>query len=141
MPEVCQTGVQRWSELAVKVLFLTNEAGLDVSHVSSSAVVVAAPTSPKCAEVSCDSAIQTALNCLHSSLGQSHVATLWVAHSDVSCVVRRHPRGSDVQLGFCDYSSLFQTWRYVAWPVIRWWVAHLLPLSQWNLTGGVGVRK
>jgi hypothetical protein len=96
MPEVCQTGVQRWSELAVKVLFLINEAGLDLSHASSSAVVVAAPTSPKCAEASCDSAIQTALDCLHSSLGKSNVATLWASHSDVSCVVGRHPCGSDI---------------------------------------------
>jgi hypothetical protein len=124
MPEVCQTRVQRWSELSAKVLFVINDAGLELSHSSSSAVVVAAPTSPKCAEVSCDSAIQTALNCLQSSMGQGHVATLLVAHSNVNCVVRTNLCGSDVELGSSDYLPLFQTWRYVAWPVIDKVVGH-----------------
>jgi len=122
--EVCQTGMQRWIENAAKVLFVVNEAGLELSQCSQFSIAVGAPTSPKCAEVSCASMIEAGLNLLRSSLGDGHVATLLVSNSNVNSPIRTTLNGSDVVLGASDYSPFFQSWHYAAWPVIENVVGH-----------------
>jgi hypothetical protein len=124
---VCQTGMQRWTDNAAKVLFVVNEAGLEWSHGPQMSVAVAAPTSPSCAEVSCVSVIEAGVSLLQSSLGDGHVGTLWVGHTNDNSNVRTTLSGSDVALGCFDYdyySPFIQSWHYVAWPVIDPVVGH-----------------
>ena len=103
---------------------MVNEAGFELSQCSQMSIAFAAPTSPNCAEVSCVGEIEAGLNLLKSSLGEGHVATLLVSHSNVNSQTRNSLRGSDVVLCSSDYSLFLQSWHYVALPVIATVVGH-----------------
>jgi hypothetical protein len=84
-------------------------------------------TSPNSAEVSNVSALITGLTHLQSVLGTDNVATLLISHGDGSNGLRNHLCGSVVELGTFDYSPLFQTWQFVAWPAVDQVVGHSSP--------------